>query len=84
MKLIFSMALLILPIIINANPIKRENLSPTVEEPLMPGTKVPIHELNTSPAPTPVENHSDKFRGTLKGTPEEQQEYKNKSKKDKK
>lgn len=44
-----------------------------MNEPRIPGSQVPLEELNTAPAPTPGENESEKFRGTLLKKPEKKE-----------
>lgn len=75
MKFLLMVSLLIFPILLTANPIERENLSPTVKEPLIPGTKVPLREMNSAPTPIPSANRSDYFRQTLKGTKRVEPDY---------
>lgn len=73
MKFLVSfLALLVSTVVLAENPkekvtstFENPNNNPNIEEAQMPGTPVPVDELNTSPNPTPVNNESEKFRGTL-------------------
>lgn len=48
---------------------ERSRLDPTVEEPLIEGTTVPVEDLNTAPAPVP-EFEEEALPGTLVPGPE--------------
>lgn len=47
-----------------ANPVKKAELMPKQDEPMVPGTKVPVETLNT--APTSPQLEEEDFRNTLK------------------
>jgi hypothetical protein len=76
--------LIIAPNILLANPLKKGKYDPAVDTPVVPATRVPLEELQKSPNKTPSQNQSEKFRGTLKGKQEYDEDItKKKNKQDK-
>lgn len=53
-----------------ANPVKKSDLHPAVEEPVIPGTEVPLEKLNTAPTSPPIEEQEEDSRYMLKARPE--------------
>lgn len=77
--------LIITPTIVLANPLEKGKYDPAVDEPVVPATRVPLEELQKSPNETPSQNQSEKFRGTLKGNQEYDEDItRKKNKQDKK
>ncbi|MBA2404390.1 MAG: hypothetical protein H0V66_06435 [Bdellovibrionales bacterium] len=56
------------------NPVKKSDLDPTLEGPVIPGTKVPVEELNTAPTSPQLEEENKEFRNTLRARKEKQKE----------
>ncbi len=80
MKLLIYLIILSPPIIL-ANPMEKSKYDPAVDRPVVPATNVPIEELQKSPNETPSQNQSEKFRGTLKGKQEYDEDVTRKKKK---
>ena len=84
MKFLFYLIILS-PIITLANPIEKSKYDPAIKEPVVPATKVHLEELQKSPNETPSQNQSEKFRGTLMGAEEYDEDIvRKKNKQDKK
>jgi hypothetical protein len=63
MKVIFSMMLIVASAF--AGPLKKSDLEPNLEEPVVPGSRVPLEKMNTAPTPPEIAPEEKEFRDTL-------------------
>jgi hypothetical protein len=63
-----------------ANPVERADESRVQDEALIPGTKVPIEEMNTAPTEPELQEEDSEFRGTLEARKKKEQELLKESK----
>lgn len=54
--------LLFIPFAFAANPIKKSDQSPVIDEPVIPGSQVPLESMNTAPTDPALEDDSAKRR----------------------
>jgi len=81
MKKLFGILILLTSSLVLANPIKEQNLSPSTKPAQVPGTEVPLENMNTAPTPLPSENESDTFRGVLSNKDKSKKQEAKKTKK---
>jgi hypothetical protein len=48
-----------------AGPLKKSDLEPNLDEPVVPGSRVPLEEMNTAPTPPEIAPEEKEFRDTL-------------------
>lgn len=69
------------PLLISAktvDAVKKGDLHPAYDEAPIPGSKIPLEELNTAPTPPPTDAEEADFRNTLKAREEEEEELESK------
>ena len=60
------------------NPVKKSDLHPAIDEPVIPGSRVPVEKLNTAPTSPQLEEENEEFRNTLRARKQKQKELQNK------
>lgn len=66
--------LLFLSAVAPAGPVKKADLQPNIEEPMVPGTRVPIERMNTAPTEPKISPEDKEFRGTLETRKQKQEQ----------
>jgi hypothetical protein len=46
-------------VLLEASPLEESEMDPSIERPKMPGSRVPIEDVNTAPTPTPEKQDFD-------------------------
>jgi hypothetical protein len=63
-----------------ANPVERADESRVQDEALIPGTKIPLENMNTAPTEPELQEEDSEFRGTLEARKKKQKELVRESK----
>ncbi|MBA2404147.1 MAG: hypothetical protein H0V66_05200 [Bdellovibrionales bacterium] len=74
MKTLLVLVMFVPAVVFANGPIEHSDESELIDEPVIPGTKVPLEKLNTAPTKPPIAPESKESRFILKnGTPQEKQ-----------
>jgi hypothetical protein len=59
------------------NPVEKSDLNPVLEEPVVPGTKVPVENMNTAPTEPEIQKEEQEFRDTLEARKAKEKQLEN-------
>lgn len=71
-------ALLFLSALAHAGPLKKADLDPTVQEPRIPGSEIPLERMNTAPTEPEVLPEDKEFRDVLEARKQKEEELEEK------